>query len=679
MLTKISFPIYCIFSVLFFLSVNHFDGFRQDAVLYTLQAIHYISPERFIGDIAFMYGNQDEFTLFSPLYCIFIKLLPIDSAAFLLTLSIHVFFAFSVAIFIWKLTNYLHGNWLSIIVVLIFFALYSYGENRNELIFTTKTIEAFPVPRTLSAAFGFLGLAYLKNKWKSFPLFFLGTLIHPLTAGWCLPLWVCFHFPKTRIPILIFSVFFPLTIFIGKEPWAASPKEWIYITFDKEVEEQLKNMLLYQAFFTMMAIKIKNPLMIKKMLISFCIILGIANYWFIVEIFTHHIFLYQVQVFRIQWICQLLAVFISVWQAIWIWIKTIRKNKPLCFFQKIFIISLFIIWIDSSFVLSLIVLSILFLWCKKHNIISVYYGITVIVCISCMLLLNYWIHGFTPSVLPLEWIYVDRLLVMRHFFALVSTTTLTLGLFIRRFNIFGYGILLLSVFIISHAWIFLPNENFGIAYILATLLFLTFYTQYKNKFTQISIYAILFVAISCFISLNYDHRSNAQKKREYAMNQFLHAPPFPYIINRGKILYSVFDYAQNIPRLRFLSGGYYDYQLKVGSVFSKQHKFEADFHELQIVGFNSIPLSLWNKMNKYEKSDKIQTILSDKDSLQNCVKRLCQTNEITHLISDLRMPFTASDSLTLWYKEEKIWLYPCMKQKDTTKTQIETSYINNID
>lgn len=638
----------------------------QDASLYTLQAIHYISPERFIGDIAFMYGNQDEFTLFSPLYCIFIKLFPIDQAAFLLTLLIHVFFAFSAALFVWKLTNYLHCSRLAFVIVLAFFALYSYGEERNVFLFNLKTIEAFPVPRTLSAAFGFLGLAYLKYKWKSISFFILGTLIHPLTAGWCLPLWVCFHFPKTRIPILLFSVLFPLTIFIGKEPWAAAPKEWIYITFDKDVEEQLKNMLLYQAFFTMMALKIKNPLVIKKMLLSFCIILGIANYWFIIELSSHHIFLHQVQVFRIQWICQLLAVFVSVWQAIWIWIKAIHENKPLFFFQKIFIISLIIIWIDSSFILSLIGLSFLYLWCKKHSMLSIYCGTTLIICLYCITLSTYQIYGFIPRdrEIQLDWIYADKLFIIKQIFTLVSTTALTLGLSIRRFKVFAYCILLLSVFLILHAWTFFPNGNFGIAYVLAILLFFIFYKQYKSKLHQLSIFAFLFIAISCFISLNYDHRPDIQKQREYAMNQFLQEPPFPYIINRGKILYSAYDYAQNVSRLRFLSGAYYDSQIKVGAIFSKQHQLEVNSHERQIIGDSE-----WTKLD----------VLLDKDSLQNCVKRLCQAHEITHLISTIRMPFVASDSLTLWYKEKKLWLYPCMKQKDTTKVQIDTSYINNID
>ena len=659
MLSKISFPLYCILSVLFFLCVNRFDGLVQDAVLYTLQAIHYISPDRFIGDIAFMYGNQDDFTLFSPLYCLFIKLFPIDNAALLFCISIHIFFAFSVALFVWKLTNYLHARWIAIIIILIYFALYSYGEERNEFIFTIKTIEAFPVPRTLSAGLGFLGLAYLNSKWKSIPLFILGTLIHPLTAGWCLPLWSCYHFPKTRIPILAFSVLFPLTIFIGKEPWAASPKEWIDISFDNGLGEQLKNMLLYLAFFAMMAIKIDNPLGIKRLLLSFSIVLGIANYWFLVELFSHHIFLHQVQVFRIQWICQLLAVFISVWQAIRICFMNIRKKRSLDFFQKIFVVSLLIIWIDSSFVLSLIGLYFLYQWSKKHNVLLIYHGSTLVICFCCTFLSFYWISTFSPCPRP-ELSYADKLLLIKHLFAVSTAILLSLGLSSPRFKSLGYGILLLSVVVISHAWTIIPNENFGIAYILAILLFFTLYIQYKNRWTQNTVLVLSFILISSFTSLNYDHRPSNQKAREKAMNQFLDSPPFPNVTNRGKILFSAFDYAENVPRLRFLSGGYYDYQIEVGSMFSRQHKTEVISHELHIIGADSIHDSVWVKLNEYEKSNKIHNTLFHRDSLQKCVKRLCQANEITHLVSDFRMPFTASDSLTLWYKEKKLWLYPCM-------------------
>ena len=65
---KLLFPV----AILFFLSVNHFDGFEQDAILYTLQAVNRLSPERFVGDPAFLFGNQDSFSVFSVLYVLFV-------------------------------------------------------------------------------------------------------------------------------------------------------------------------------------------------------------------------------------------------------------------------------------------------------------------------------------------------------------------------------------------------------------------------------------------------------------------------------------------------------------------------------------------------------------------------------------------------------------------------------
>ncbi len=489
--------------------------------------------------------------------------------------------------------------------------------------------------------------------------FILGTLIHPITAGWCLPLWCCFCYPKMRFPVLVFSILFPLTIFIGREPWAVCPKEWIEISFGKGFGELLKNMFLYQGFFIMVAAKLKCPLVMKKFLYSFCIVLGIAIYWYVIELSFHHVFLHQVQIFRIQWVCQMLAVFVSIWQVARIYLTKFHKKNALNFSQKIFIVSLLVIWIDSSFVLALIGLFFLYQWCKKCNVIFVYRIVALVICSSCILLLLYWVQGFAPCPEP-EWSYGDKLLVMKHLFAVVAAIVLAVGVSAPRFKFWGCCILLLNVCMVMYAWKILPKENFGIAYILAALLLIVFYMQYKNKWIQNVMFAVLSVTMICFVAVNYDHRPSSQKNREKAMNQFLHSPPFPYIVNRGKILFSVFDYAENIPRLRFLSGGYYDYQIDVGTMFSKQHKFAADVHKRNIYGMDKSQDSLWMLIDEFEKSRKINENLFNKDSLQSCVRRLCQEDEISHLVSDKRLPLVASDSLILWYKEEKIWLYPCM-------------------
>ena len=221
-------------TVLFVLCVNHFDGFEQDSILYTLQAINRIFPGRFIDDPAFMFGNQDTFSIFSIIYSLFIKLFPIDTAALLLTLLTHCGLAISFAWLAYKWTKNFHCTWLALPITLFFISVYAYGEYRHDMWDTIKTIEAYPVARTLAVCFGFWGLAHLfdKNKWISPVIFLTGSFIHPLTAGWGLPLWMFFHFPKTRLPIAAASLLFPATVLIGKEPWAAYPPSWVYVGWD---------------------------------------------------------------------------------------------------------------------------------------------------------------------------------------------------------------------------------------------------------------------------------------------------------------------------------------------------------------------------------------------------------------------------------------------------------------
>lgn len=659
MLQRIPFLPYAIISILFFLCVNHFDGFLQDAVLYTLQAMHHINPERFIGDIAFMYGSQDDFTLFSPIYSFFIKTLPIDTAALLLCIIIHILFAFSVALMAWKWTKKLHCNWLAPIITLVFFALYSYGESRNEFVFTIKTIEAFPVPRTLSAALGFMGLAFFKNKWKCLPYFVLGTLIHPITAGWCLPLWCCYHFSKSRIPILVFSILIPLTIFWGKEPWAEAPSEWINISFTNGHGEQAWKMFLFLFFFLFVALKTNCPLAIKQFLLVFCLVLGIATYWLIAELTIHHIFLHQVQIFRIQWICQFFAVFLSIWQTSRIYILKVRRKITLSTYEKVFFISLLILWIDSSFVLSIFGFFSLSLFFHSAKRFTLWQGIIFCASLSCICLLIYWVYGFIPCPKP-EWSYADKLLVMNPLFGFCAAAILFLSVKRPRFRLLGVILSFILICVILYAWTILPKENFGFAYIFATLIICSFFAWHKQYRTRTIAFVFLTLFSSIIIILNYDHRPHEQKDKEKAMNQFVQQPPFPHITNRGKILFSVFDNGENIPRLRFLSGGYYDYQIEGGAMFSKQHKLAVTLHEWKIYGGEKEFDSSWIIQNHEERTSKISEILFNKDSLQKRTIWLCRTGEITHLISDMQMPFVASDSLTLQHGNKIIRLYPCL-------------------
>jgi len=81
-------PLWLFFlGIAFFFAVNHYIGIISDGRLYLLQAVHWLHPERFSDDAAFMFGNQDSFCLFSPVYATFVKCFGVDfgskSACFL--------------------------------------------------------------------------------------------------------------------------------------------------------------------------------------------------------------------------------------------------------------------------------------------------------------------------------------------------------------------------------------------------------------------------------------------------------------------------------------------------------------------------------------------------------------------------------------------------------------------
>jgi len=102
-------------------------------------------------------------------------------------------------------------------------------------------VEPCFVSRLLAEALGLLGLSFLfdKNKYKALGFILLGTLMHPLMAGWCFALWLFFHFPKTILPIAIIALSAPLNAFlhIGKfdfypASWPIRPLEYSASYFD---------------------------------------------------------------------------------------------------------------------------------------------------------------------------------------------------------------------------------------------------------------------------------------------------------------------------------------------------------------------------------------------------------------------------------------------------------------
>ena len=82
--------------------------------------------------------------------------------------------------------------------------------------------------RLLSIALGLAGLTFLfsKRKWFSLFFFFIGTIIHPLSAGWGLPVWFLVFYPKTKYAIILFSALLPLSFLFHSGSLDIIPDNW---------------------------------------------------------------------------------------------------------------------------------------------------------------------------------------------------------------------------------------------------------------------------------------------------------------------------------------------------------------------------------------------------------------------------------------------------------------------
>jgi hypothetical protein len=207
-----------------------------------------------------------------------------------------------------------------------------------------------------------------------------------------------------------------------------------------------------------------------------------------------------------------------------------------------------------------------------------------------------------------------------------------------------------------------PKQNFSLAFVLAVAVLgaLGLSAESKTPLGRLLPCGMLVVALASCAVFNYDHRDSVQKLKEKAMNQFVEAPPFPHIKSRGRILYSVKDYAGALPRIHFLSGAYYDEQYEVGSIFFEGHKNESHAREKKVFLGAQPTDDEWDRLKWQLRKRRASEYLFEPDSLIARTRHLCQKGEITHLISDLsNLPFAKDDSLTLWYKDERIYLYPC--------------------
>lgn len=689
-----------LFAIPLYLSFCHYEGLIYDAVLYVTQYVYSIDPLRFLGDPAFDYGNQDSLGLFSPIFGIFLEWFGISTGAFVYTVLMQfawvvvaVFFAKS---FLWRIKEF---AWV-LPVTVIMMGFFAYGIEFAHMRFF-RYVESYACSRSLSVVLGMGALAILftQKKYFSLLLIVVGTVIHPITAGWCLPFWMFYFFPKTRIPVLVLSLVFPFSFLLHWGPFDFLPADWLSrpLAFKPEYADISRYILLI-AFFLALAKKTENE-EIRKISISSVVLLIISLYWDIWGGIGEHIFLYQVQTWRAVWVPSIIAVPLGIC-CFKDSLRKIAKGRNVSTSDLgIMILLLSFLASRNIIVVSAVVMLLVTIKARDVSLKTwvLVFSSFLFVGFLVQQYLTWFLQGF-PSFLDVA--YTDLYRIRDSFLFYQFCFSVAFGIYFIKEKKFLSAILLITSIFLAHFLLlpvlalfvaFFPKEKKfyyfgGAVFIVILMLFDGLIDVDARRMTLIEGMPRCFpwVCISLTMSLLsmgflkrvpywgvvawlpicvvmavvfYNSYSVNWREKELHIDKYLHESIFSQVKERGKMLFLVSGVFKVEPRLQFLTGSYLSRSTLVGALFSKEH-YRIGLKRSNLIYHKEFKP---NMEKFYDFSDVLNKI-ADVDTLIDRTYFLCDLNEITHLVTDRNpLPFVKEDSAMVndW---QKVFLYGCPRK-----------------
>lgn len=690
----------------YFFCMNNYLGIRIDGVLYTLQVIHRWFPERFVGDPPFMFGNQDSFTIFSPVYGFLMSHLSVDVAALVITFIIQIVFAVAMILFIRAFAKKFGFEHWTLPLVIAFFTIYISGSDRT-FIFFSRLVEPYPVPRSLAVAFGIMGLAtiFSKNKWITPVLALVGSAFHPLMAGWILPVWMFYHFPKTRIPIVVMSALLPLAGYIGVEPFAGYPDDWYYkpLTYGPNAGFVFR-FLMYIAFFIIFIKWYAKGTFERQFCFSVLLLTAIAAYWYLWTGINNFILLYQFQVWRMEWLCIVVS-FVLLAYIFYDVVSGYRETRRFTTRNLAVILIGLTLFSDVHAPEGLVAAIILLLKknenvTKKHFLMLgfMYAVLNLLMAAYCYMLvmgasIPYFLHFSLANSLYNHYTITTAVICLicgvlqlrkKDFFrAILFLLYLVFPQFLLL-PIVALAILLLKrwqvvaaivLIIIDGVWGFpmrttnisltlLEKSQFLWAVLFVSVFVIAWFAKVKyGLVAKILLFLPVLFAVP-YAMTHWDHRQEKQKIEESNLDQFKSQMAFPQVKERGKMFYYVNGYMNGDSRLQFLGGNYADTKSTVGEIFNKNHHKVSTGRLNHLIykkneknAFTGIRMRDAIMYNFFEDSLSVSSILIDR------TRYLCSLDEISHLVSDFdNLPFAKQDSLRMNELDKNVYLYECPQQ-----------------
>ena len=702
-----------------FFALVHYRGFDKDAAIYLLQVMNYLQPERFVNDVPFMFGNQDSFSIFSPIVAIVFKILGVNTGGIVTTLF--MFGALCVALIALVLRwggQFNVQKWVAPIVLSMFFLLAGkvYGSGSLYLPY----FEPYLVARVFSEIFIVVGLLFFFDDRRFLPLVFfvLASFMHPLMGGWAVLLWLFFHFPKFRVPVLVVAALFPLSGFLHIGRFDFYSDEWKPLYLNPAWDEftvYLSFLFFWLAMYRHFAGNVLSRFSITLFWISL-----IGFYLQFIGSYTEHLLLYQAQPFRVQWlslisVVPILAIFIH---------DCVKGGKPFAFRNfAILLLGMFAIvgveWIDYSaatryvwFVLLVANIVVVYIPVGEKKVVirplmaRVMFAIGLVLLIFDSVICNYIQLAIEQSVgnvgMAVTWFDMPEYLSVVRMLLLIAMTLICVGQ-----KKYGYALIFAFSFcnpslkilpIVGLILCYIPNlssivKKGLLAFAFSFSFFEIVNSLYRfnstetlplegNPLATIVMFVALFVVICLFFYLNWnlnaskivaplaalivslviwdayrwDSRDDTIALNEKQMDAFFEKPIFSQVKDRGKILFTVDYESPTQSRINFMTGAYADESIYVGEIFYREQFIESNRRRAALLGGSPQMIPLENF------SEKMMHVYHNPDTLLSRVQYLCDAGEITHFATDYaNMPLPKQDSVYLDVKQKFVWLYGCSK------------------
>ena len=669
--------------------------------------MNYLQPERFVNDVPFMFGNQDSFSLFSPIVAVAFKVFGVNTGGIVVTLLLQIAFGSSIIALIYRWLESVDARkWVLPVILLMFASLANkeYGPSG----FYLPIFEPVLVARLFSEVLVMAGLVFFfeKNRYASFVLFVLASLMHPLMGGWTLALWLFYHFPKWRIFVLIVTLLSPLSGFLHMGRLDFYPSDWNPIFFRPDWDD----VLLYSGlliFWLVMFRHFKEGKFAGLSINLFWVSLA-GFYLQFAGSYLEHVFLFQIQPFRVQWLSTILVIPVFA-----VFVRDCLKNDEKMDLRNYVGIALGLCAIAGCQWIILLFGSLLAIytpigrydkielpsrWIKKFFAAGlVFLLVNSTLCNFIQLSIE---QGIGNTNLAVSWInvpaylsVVERILLL--LFVLICISQKKYGfalIFAVAFGCNGLKILPLVGLVLY----LIPNLNLSMKkFLLACSVSVSFFeilnSLYKPNtlerlplenapvacvalfvvLTVVSFWLmsirkdshgrkalvpliVLLVSLSVWDVYRWDSRNENVALNEKQMDAFFEKTIFSQVKDRGKILFTV-DYETPIPsRMNFMTGAYADESIYVGEVFYKEQFMESNRRRNALLRGSS----QMGDLSKY--SEKIMRVYHNPDTLLARVGFLCGEGEITHFATDCtNMPLPKKDSVFLDAKKKYVWLYGC--------------------